>query len=884
MNINKILSSLSKNLNMIGRKNAALMINNASYLYKYAISTDALIELSEWLEGDYSKLSFNKLFEGKLRVILPFKTEEEKLLIELVSKLKSMGWLPAGDGNVSFNKELVKQKLRNQHGEEYDTNVWSADLKISKKEEYIIPSGPMIGKQGIRTLTSSISKVISNPKNNIGENLVQFWNKNQTLYTRDYNWEQIEACFNLSDNDLKTKHYVIISRNPIDVLRMSDHENIQSCHSEGGSYFKCAISESRGNGLVAYIVKSSDVNDYLSENDVKSLSSLDKKEIFTDRERAIDGLSPISRVRLRKYVNEERGYEFAAPELRTYGENLPGFVNFVKDWAWLKQGDIFKKDDGSVELPNPRELVMYGGSHRDNHDSDIVDSFFSKGTDEKLEFHGDFRNKTNYEHDESSGDEEAELEDERDQLQDIINAYNSNNLNLRYIGSVDLDLNTLYFYASIKAQFHINLNGTTLDPSLDKSKLIREIKDIPNPTDFDQEVIDFSNILDVFGDLRDSENINNFDFEIFYKIYDVTTLEIETSMVIDYVQSTEDIQESFRSITSFIKRNKKIFEEQIRKKLIENGYMIESKFDELAEGIDNKNYENFYDYKLKNFNIDYYNIDSGEIDLVLKDELKAIDVKIPDSIIYAQNLKSAFSNSNWSRGNFIASILDGAVDRMDNRLIILNNISGYILEMINKMEEEARKQTKFDFFKEKHLEFSQDIKESVYVCVEFYEEKTDDYDPSGSNIIKYNLTKLILKIKIKSMYSQKQLALLNDLVLEIDSDFDRILDIILSDINEHIFKKESESKNFINTIINREYINTTLENMKASYSKDLILLSKWIDVNWDSFSVNEKIFATKFAIDCLNRGYNHNKHYDNNPVGWFDNYKKYKVSISDIDV
>ena len=72
--------------------------------------------------------------------------------------------------------------------------------------------------------------------------------------------------------------------------------------------------------------------------------------------------------------------------------------------------------------------------------------------------------------------------------------------------------------------------------------------------------------------------------------------------------------------------------------------------------------------------------------------------------------------------------------------------------------------------------------------------------------------------------------------------------------------------------------------MKASDSKDLILLSKWINANWDSFNVNEKIFATKFAMDRLNRGYNHNKHYDNNPVGWFDNYKKYKVSMSDIDV
>jgi hypothetical protein len=881
MNINKILSSLSKNLNMIGSKNAALMINNASYLYKYAISTYVLRELSEWLEGDYSKLSFNKLFEGKLRVILPFKTEEEKLLIELVSKLKLMGWLPAGDGNVSFNKELVKQKLRNQHGEEYDTNVWSADLKISKKEEYIIPSGPMIGKQGIKTLTSSISKVISNPKNNIDENLVQFWNKNQTLYTRDYNWEQIEACFNLPDDDLKTKYYVIISRNPIDVLRMSDHENIHSCHSEGGSYFDCAISESRGNGLVAYIVKSSDVNDYLSENDVKSLSSLDKKEIFKDPERAIDGLSPISRVRLRKYVNEERGYEFAAPELRTYGENLPGFVNFVKDWAWLKQGDIFKEDDGSVELPNPRELVMYGGSYRDNHDSEIVDSFFSKGTDEKLEFHGDFRNKTDYE---DNGDEELmnELANKRNELQDIVLSYNSSNPGFSYQSSVDLDEDEFYFYTTMTVNFYVNLKGTSLDPSLDKSKLNNQIKDIPKPINRSEEVINFFNILDVSQELYDYDS--DLDVENFGGTYTISNgmdLGLTISMVIENIGDVNDVNHKFRSLTSFFNRNKKIFEEKIRKNLIENGYMIESKFDELAKGFDDEDYENFYDYKLKNFNIDYYNLDSGEINLVLKDELKDIDIKIPDSIIYAQNIKY---DSNWNKVKFIANILDGTVDQSDRNLIILNGMSGHLLSIINKMEEEARKQTKFDFFKEKNIEFSQDIQESVDLSVVYHGEGIDGHDASGSKIIRCNLIKLILKIKLKSMHSEKQFALLNDLILEIDSNFDRTRDIILSNINEYIYEHESASKDFIQTVINGEYLKPTLNGMKASDSKDLILLSKWINANWDSFNMNEKIFATKFAMDRLNRGYNHNKHYDNNPVGWFDNYKKYKVSMSDIDV
>ncbi len=61
------------------------------------------------------------------------------------------------------------------------------------------------------------------------------------------------------------KYHMILSRHPIDVFRMSDHEKIQSCHSPPSSDYKnrmtqfdqyniCALAEAHANGMIAYLV------------------------------------------------------------------------------------------------------------------------------------------------------------------------------------------------------------------------------------------------------------------------------------------------------------------------------------------------------------------------------------------------------------------------------------------------------------------------------------------------------------------------------------------------------------------------------------------------------------------------------------------------------
>jgi hypothetical protein len=513
MNTLKLLNSLKIALNKTSAKKTSLKINYLNSIYKKAISKDALSGLKYWFNGDYSKLSFDKLFNGKIRIVLPFESGENETLYELVTILKSMGWAPSEDG-VSFSVNKIKQKLRREEtGEEYEVDVDSADLRVSKQEEYRVPYGPNAGQIAKKTLTSTISKILFNPKNNIKEDIIKFWEKNQTLYTRDNNWSQIEACFKLDKSELTSGRSIIISRDPIDVLRMSDHENISSCHSETGSYFQCAVSESRGNGIVAYVVKNSDLNNFLLELGVKNLNQLDNIEIFKDPERDIDGIVPISRVKLRKYVNLSEDYEFAAPESITFGENPPGFIDFVRDWAWSKQSYIFNKD-GEVTLPDGKKLFMYGGSYRGSPDSDVVNLFFSKGTEKKLKYSGNFDTYTGNPEDR---DMDSEIININKQLDEISERFGLKNKNITYNSEAFFDDDAIYYGLSIMADFYINLNGTSLDDSLSEPPQ-ESIPDSDEPGS--GHIIRILNVFDfsMHGDEEVSYDIVELDGKKFLKV------------------------------------------------------------------------------------------------------------------------------------------------------------------------------------------------------------------------------------------------------------------------------------------------------------------------------------------------------------------------------
>ena len=179
------------------------------------------------------------------------------------------------------------------------------------------------------------------------------------------------------------KYSIILTRNPVDVMRMSDFDKITSCHSPPsrgstqGSYYKCAVAEAHGHGAIAYVVETEDLLETTGTDNLQSaeesLNLVD--EIFYDDNRYGDAgeLVPVSRTRLRqvRYYDTDspkrydEGTEVAMPEKRVYGANIPGFVERVIDWARENQLEVIEnmpKEDGKINLDR---FMIFGGSYED---------------------------------------------------------------------------------------------------------------------------------------------------------------------------------------------------------------------------------------------------------------------------------------------------------------------------------------------------------------------------------------------------------------------------------------------------------------------------------------------------------------------------------------
>jgi len=190
------------------------------------------------------------------------------------------------------------------------------------------------------------------------------------------------------------QYSIIITRDPIDVWRMSDFEHISSCHSPpsrggGGEYYKCAVAEAHGHGALAYVVKTEDLlHDTNTSNIDSAEQEIQKGEIFHDDERNADSgyLTPVSRLRVRKFryydtrtpVRWDEGTQVASVERRVYGAQIPGFQDRMIDWLRKNQKEQMEKapmvGDGSIL--NLSHFVQFGGTQYDTPLSfQLVDLF-----------------------------------------------------------------------------------------------------------------------------------------------------------------------------------------------------------------------------------------------------------------------------------------------------------------------------------------------------------------------------------------------------------------------------------------------------------------------------------------------------------------------------
>tara|TARA_R110000824_G_scaffold71001_5_gene182016 strand:- start:10741 stop:14904 length:4164 start_codon:yes stop_codon:yes gene_type:complete len=220
--------------------------------------------------GPRIQTEFDDIFDGAMRKVIPLNDSDTQKIIEVVKELKSDGLHPPYVNSgpaVAFPTKIVKQKrkrLADQGGGTFYQDVRVASFDLVKELDYEIPAGPRKGETIKKTKKTTMSRAIANAVKfkRMRPELLDWWRKKQTFYTKNEDsYNLIENAFEgaVDGEDLS----IILSRHPVDVLRMSDLPAMSSCHSEHNSHFKCAVAESKGNGLIAYLVKTSELDSFL---------------------------------------------------------------------------------------------------------------------------------------------------------------------------------------------------------------------------------------------------------------------------------------------------------------------------------------------------------------------------------------------------------------------------------------------------------------------------------------------------------------------------------------------------------------------------------------------------------------------------------------------
>ena len=258
----------------------------------------------------------------------------------------------------------------------------------------------------LKGFLNSDSKLISQAlktKQPLAPVMAQYWQANADFIKKNVDNLEVDS------------YSILITRHPIDVLRMSDFEDIQSCHSPRsrggmGEYYKCAVAEAHGHGALAYVVNTNDLEEEFGTRDIAAINNSsafqENQDVFYDELRDAGGeIEPVARLRMRQVryfenVNpktDDEGVELAVPEQRVYGQDIPGFRKTLMNWLVGVQ----KANAEAVAKPNPnpdqpdqllvnfKRMVKYGGSYEDNAAGDLIMNLFRKQfPGRNIEFYG----------------------------------------------------------------------------------------------------------------------------------------------------------------------------------------------------------------------------------------------------------------------------------------------------------------------------------------------------------------------------------------------------------------------------------------------------------------------------------------------------------------
>jgi hypothetical protein len=385
-------AKLLENLDISAPKVADLYEFNEKILKE--VTEDEMRVLEDVLDDlDPANLPLNDLFSGKMRVVIPFPTTDPSTELGKFAKFfetqeYDVNW---EKGMVSATREVtrVEDFVASLTGTPQKKKIKKFQMKIGKlfvkiadlarkKKEIVKNDSEFQKNEDYKRISQQILLYIPAPGvagpagydlEEIATQHGEYWQKNAGY---------IKKNINELDSD---KFSIIITRHPIDVLRMSDFDNITSCHSPASranayqSYYKCAVAEAQGHGAVAYVVETEEL---LSATNTSNIDSAEQEiqegEIFVDDQRPFTGdIEPISRTRIRhvRYYDTDApkryddGQDVGMPETRVYGADIPGLANQVTGWARSNQEEVIQnmpKEGDKIDLS---KFMIFGGSYED---------------------------------------------------------------------------------------------------------------------------------------------------------------------------------------------------------------------------------------------------------------------------------------------------------------------------------------------------------------------------------------------------------------------------------------------------------------------------------------------------------------------------------------
>ena len=382
------------------------------------------------------ELAFGRIFKGKTRLVIDFPTIDTSTdLGKFVDEFRALNYDVSWEkGLISGEKELkdgsISRTVRQLTGEPEPEpkkrkiqmkigKFWAKIYELSSKREaltqkvldYLENEGYYDGKRsdlghsyGRLTKAGELTGVMIEAALDESEqkryqqlaDQLEMYMGGRPAYLSDSAhakknqeyWQQNADYIKKNIGNLTVDKYVIIiTRDPIDILRMSDFNRIYSCHSppsrgSGESFYKCAVAEAHGHGAVAYAVETEELLESTASDTIEDAEKYIFEydgEIFADEMRGSHvGLStkmvPVARTRLRQVrfwnspdeaaptgpLDMSTATQLAVPEKRVYGLKIPGFRDRVARWAKETQSEQIDS------IPETAAFVKFGGSHEDN--------------------------------------------------------------------------------------------------------------------------------------------------------------------------------------------------------------------------------------------------------------------------------------------------------------------------------------------------------------------------------------------------------------------------------------------------------------------------------------------------------------------------------------